>query len=370
MTAPGTRVAVVTGGTAGVGRAAVREFARVGYDVAVLARGEAGLRGAVADVEAAGRRALAIPTDVADATAVEAAAERVESELGPIDVWVNVAFAGVVGVLLGHLRGGVPADDRSHVLRAGLRHPVGIGPDAAAGPGVIVNVGSAMAYRAIPLQSAYCGAKHAIKGFSEAVMTELAAERSNVSCAWCSCRDSTPRSSPGTSTRCPDTHDRWHRCSSPSWRRGRSGSSPNTRGARSGSGSRRRTPSSVSASRRCSCAPTWPAPACRASRPTPICRATVSNVFEPSDAEEDRGAHGPFDDEAYATTRCHGRRCTAWRSSPCSRAPRWPLSRAYGCAGADRRRLGADDGHRPAPRAAFPTRALEPTGAWRRRVPG
>lgn len=179
---PGTSkgVAVVTGGTAGVGRAAVREFARAGYDVAVLARGAAGLKGAVADVEAAGVRGLAVPVDVADADDVEAAAQRVEDEFGPIEVWANVAFVGALAYFwdtsdeqfrrmtevtyYGQVNG-----TRSALARMRRRDR-----------GVIVNVGSAMAYRSIPLQSAYCGAKHAVKGFSEAVMTELAHERSNV----------------------------------------------------------------------------------------------------------------------------------------------------------------------------------------------
>lgn len=173
-------VVVVTGGTAGVGRAAVREFADHGYDVAVLARGAAGLAGAVADVEAAGGRALAVPTDVADPDAVERAADRVEAELGPIEVWVNVAFVGSLAFFwdtsvdefrrmtevtyLGQVHG-----TRSALARMRPRDR-----------GVVVNVGSAMAYRSIPLQAAYCGAKHAIKGFSEAVMTELAHDRSAV----------------------------------------------------------------------------------------------------------------------------------------------------------------------------------------------
>ncbi len=93
-------IAVVTGGSAGLGRATVRELADRGWDVAVLARGEDGLAGAVADIEARGRRGLGISTDVADRLAVEAAADRVEDELGPIDLWVNDAMVGVFGEFL------------------------------------------------------------------------------------------------------------------------------------------------------------------------------------------------------------------------------------------------------------------------------
>jgi NAD(P)-dependent dehydrogenase (short-subunit alcohol dehydrogenase family) len=176
----GARVAVVTGGTAGVGRATVQELASRGWEVAVLARGQAGLGGAVSDVERLGRRALAISCDVADAGQVEEAAERVEHELGPIGLWVNVAFAGTLEFFwdtteeefrrvtdvtyLGQVHGTWAALKR---MRPRDR-------------GVIVNVGSAMAYRSIPLQAAYCGAKHAVKGFTESVMTELAHEKSGV----------------------------------------------------------------------------------------------------------------------------------------------------------------------------------------------
>jgi NAD(P)-dependent dehydrogenase (short-subunit alcohol dehydrogenase family) len=176
----GRKLAVVTGGTAGVGRATVREFAARGYDVAVLARGRAGLDGAVKDIEDAGGSALAVPTDVADHQAVRRAAERVERELGEIDVWVNVAFAGSLAFFwdtspeeyermtqvtyLGQVNG----------TRAALEYM------RPRDRGVVVNVGSAMAYRSIPLQSAYCGAKHAVKGFTESVMTELIHERSKV----------------------------------------------------------------------------------------------------------------------------------------------------------------------------------------------
>ncbi len=178
MTEP--RIAVVTGGTAGVGRACVRAFAAAGYDVAVLARGQAGLDGAVADIERAGRRGLGIPTDVADLDAVESAADRIESELGPIAVWVNCAFVGSLAFLWDT----TPEEFRRmtdvtyygqvHGTRAALRVM------RPRDRGSIVNVSSAMAYRGIPLQSAYCGAKHAIKGFTESVITELKHEHSKV----------------------------------------------------------------------------------------------------------------------------------------------------------------------------------------------
>jgi NAD(P)-dependent dehydrogenase (short-subunit alcohol dehydrogenase family) len=174
------KVAVVTGGTAGVGRATVRELARSGYDVAVLARGRAGLEGAVRDVEAEGRRGLAIPTDVSDHAAVEAAAARVERELGEMDARVNAAFAGSLAFFwdtsMEEYRRitDVTYFGQVHGTRAALRRM------RPRNRGVIVSVGSAMAYRSIPLQSAYCGAKHAVKGFTESVMTELANEKSKV----------------------------------------------------------------------------------------------------------------------------------------------------------------------------------------------
>lgn len=179
-TSAGRKVVVVTGGTAGVGRATVRRFADRGYDVAILARGQAGLDGAVAEVEAAGRRGLGIRCDVADNEAVESAAARVESELGEIDVWVNVAFVGSLAFFwdtspeeyrrmtdityMGQVNG-----TRAALARMRPRDR-----------GVIVNVCSAMSFRSIPLQSAYCGAKHAVKGFTESIITELLHEKSRV----------------------------------------------------------------------------------------------------------------------------------------------------------------------------------------------
>ncbi|HET6877742.1 MAG TPA: SDR family oxidoreductase [Jatrophihabitans sp.] len=179
-TESGRKVAVVTGGTAGVGRAAVAEFARKGYDVAILARGQAGLDGAVIEAEKLGGRALAVPTDVADDAAVEAAAERIEQELGEIDVWVNVAFVGSLAyswdTSMEEFRRmtEVTYFGQVHGTLAALRRM------RPRNRGVIINVGSAMAYRSIPLQSTYCGAKHAVKGFTESVMCELASEKSKV----------------------------------------------------------------------------------------------------------------------------------------------------------------------------------------------
>ncbi len=176
----GNKIAVVTGGSGGVGRATVQAFAAAGYEVAVLARGRAGLDGAVADVEAAGGRGLGIPTDVADYDAVQRAAQQVEEQLGEIDVWVNVAFAGSLAfswdTSMEEFRRmtEVTYYGQVHGTQAALQRM------RPRNSGVIINVCSAMAYRSIPLQSAYCGAKHAIVGYSESVITELAHEKSRV----------------------------------------------------------------------------------------------------------------------------------------------------------------------------------------------
>ncbi len=173
-------VVVVTGASAGVGRAAAREFGRHGAKVALLARNEEGLEGARKEIEAAGGEALPIPTDVADHGQVEAAAERVERELGPIDVWVNDAIA----VIFAPFKDIEPEDFKrsTEVCYLGAVY----GTKAALkrmlprDRGTIVQVGSALSYRAIPLQSAYCGAKHAMRGFTDSVRTELMHDKSNV----------------------------------------------------------------------------------------------------------------------------------------------------------------------------------------------
>jgi NAD(P)-dependent dehydrogenase (short-subunit alcohol dehydrogenase family) len=171
---------VVTGASAGLGRAIAREFAKRGDRVALLARGEDGLEGAAADVEKAGGTALPLSVDVADAEAVEAAAGRIEEQLGPIDVWVNNAFSSIFA----RSWDVEPAEFRrtTEVSYLGFVH----GTLAALrrmrprDRGAIVQIGSALAYRGIPLQSAYCGSKHAIQGFTESLRCELLAEHSGV----------------------------------------------------------------------------------------------------------------------------------------------------------------------------------------------
>ncbi len=173
-------VVVITGASAGVGRATVREFARRGSSIALIARGTDGLEGARREVEAAGGRALVLPVDVANAADVEAAAERVESTLGPIDIWVNNAMASVFSPIkemtpeefkrvtevtyLGYVYGSLAA------LKRMLPRD----------RGTIVHVGSALAYRSIPLQAAYCASKHAVLGFFASLRTELLHDGSNV----------------------------------------------------------------------------------------------------------------------------------------------------------------------------------------------
>jgi NAD(P)-dependent dehydrogenase (short-subunit alcohol dehydrogenase family) len=173
-------VVVVTGASAGIGRATARRFARDGARIGLLARGVEGLEGARRDVESLGGEALTISTDVADPAQIEAAASMIEERFGPIDIWINNAMTSVFSPVkemqpeeylrvtevtyLGYVYGTLSA------LRRMLPRD----------RGTIVQVGSALAFRGIPLQSAYCGAKHAVQGFTESVRTELLHDRSNV----------------------------------------------------------------------------------------------------------------------------------------------------------------------------------------------
>jgi short-subunit dehydrogenase len=173
-------VVVVTGASAGVGRAVVRAFAERRASIGLVARGRAGLEGARREVERAGGRAFVCPVDVADAAAVERAATRIEEELGPIDVWVNAAMTSVFAFTWDV----APAELRR--VTDVTFHGTVWGTLAAVrrmrerDRGTIVQVGSGAAYRSLPLQAAYCAAKFAVRGFTDALRSELAHEGSRV----------------------------------------------------------------------------------------------------------------------------------------------------------------------------------------------
>ena len=174
------KIVVITGAGAGVGRAAATEFARNGCDVALLSRDPARLEQAAAELRRFGVRALPIPTDVADAAAVHAAADQVERDLGPIDVWVNIAmatvFAPVHKLTAEEFQRGTAVTylGQVHGTMAALKHM------RPRNRGSIVCVGSALAYRSVPLQSIYCGAKFAIRGFLDALRSELYHDKMNI----------------------------------------------------------------------------------------------------------------------------------------------------------------------------------------------
>ncbi len=173
-------VVVITGASAGIGRATARAFAEAGYDVSLLARGKDGLEGAKREVESLGRRAVYFQVDVADANAVDDAATKTEEQLGPIDVWVNNAMNSVFSPVkemkpeeykrvtevtyLGQVYGALSALKRMQ----------------SRDKGAIIFVGSALAYRGIPLQSAYCASKHAIEGFVDSLRAELMHDKSKI----------------------------------------------------------------------------------------------------------------------------------------------------------------------------------------------
>jgi NAD(P)-dependent dehydrogenase (short-subunit alcohol dehydrogenase family) len=174
------QVVVVTGSSGGIGRATAEAFGARGAKVALLPRGEEGLAGAARDVERAGGQALQIPVDVADASQVEAAAARTEEVFGPIDVWVNVAFTSVFAQFMD-----IAPEEYKRVTEVNYLGYVYATKAALKrmlprDSGTIVQVGSALAYRGIPLQTAYCGSKHAIQGFHEALRCELMHNKSSV----------------------------------------------------------------------------------------------------------------------------------------------------------------------------------------------
>lgn len=175
------RVIVVTGASAGLGRAIARAFARSeGAYIGLIARGKAGLEAAESDVKILGGEALILPVDVADADAVETAAAKVESEFGPIDVWVNDAmtsvFSPVKEMTAGEFRRVTEVNYLGFVngTLAALKRML------PRDRGVIIQVGSALAYRGIPLQAAYCASKHAIQGFMDSLRSELIHDKSHV----------------------------------------------------------------------------------------------------------------------------------------------------------------------------------------------
>jgi NAD(P)-dependent dehydrogenase (short-subunit alcohol dehydrogenase family) len=174
------KVVVITGASAGVGRATAHAFGALGADVALLARGREGLEAAAGEVESRGGRALVVAADVADAKAIDAAADQVERSLGPIDIWVNNAMTSVIGPVTK-----ISADEFRRVTEvtylgvvhgtlSALRHML------PRDRGVIIQVGSTLGYRGIPLQAPYCAAKHAIQGFNDSLYCELLHDRSNV----------------------------------------------------------------------------------------------------------------------------------------------------------------------------------------------
>jgi len=173
-------VVVVTGASGGIGRATVREFARHGARIGLLARNVEALEAAKREVEGAGGKAIVLPTDVAHEEQVEAAAGRVEQEFGAIDIWINNAMVSIFGPFTR-----LSAEEFRHITEVTYLGQVW-GTMAALkrmlprDRGTIVQVGSALAHRSIPLQAAYCGAKHAIVGFTESVRTELIHMKSHV----------------------------------------------------------------------------------------------------------------------------------------------------------------------------------------------
>jgi len=175
-TNPNPQVVVVTGASGGVGRAVAHAFAKRGAHIGLLARGQRGLDDAADEVRAIGGQALAVPTDVADADQVEAAALAVEARFGPIDVWVNDAMATVFARFIDTEPAEFKRATEVTYLGAVYGTMAALRRMTQRDQGSVVQVGSALAYRAIPLQAAYCGAKFAIRGFTDSIRTELRAD--------------------------------------------------------------------------------------------------------------------------------------------------------------------------------------------------
>jgi short-subunit dehydrogenase len=174
-----SKIVAITGASAGVGRAAALEFARHRCDVALIARDQQRLLAAAAELRQIGARALPLVADVADYSALEAAAARIEDEVGPIDVWVNNAMATIFAPV--HKISPDEFRRATKVTYLGQNGTmVALTRMRGCNRGTIVNIGSALAHRAIPLQSVYCGAKYAVRGFTDALRSELLHDGVNV----------------------------------------------------------------------------------------------------------------------------------------------------------------------------------------------
>lgn len=173
-------IVAITGASAGVGRAVAREFAARKWDVALIARDEARLQAAVTELRQSGVRATAVVADVADFAAVKAAAEEIDETFGPIDIWINNAMATVFAPVTEITPEEFKRSTEVTYLGQVYGTMIALSLMRPRNRGTIVNIGSALAYRAIPLQSAYCGAKYAVRGFTDALRSELIHDRSAI----------------------------------------------------------------------------------------------------------------------------------------------------------------------------------------------
>ena len=302
-----TETVAITGASAGIGRAAARLFGARGARVGLIARGEEGLRGAAEDVTAAGGTAHAVAADVADFGRVDAAAAEIEEVLGPIDVWVNVAFTSVFAPFAE-----ITAEEFRRVTEVtylGFVHGTmaALARMRPRNRGVIVQVGSALGERSIPLQSAYCGAKHAINGFTSSLRCELLHEGSGVRV--------TVVQMPAVNT----PQFSWVRSRAAPAAAARAADLPARSGGTRASCARRTAPAAGSTwsarapgrpSWRTGSCPrcwtgTWPGRATTPSRPaSPKPRDKPDNLWQPRDSAPgtDHGAHGEFDRQAHPRT--------------------------------------------------------------------
>jgi NAD(P)-dependent dehydrogenase (short-subunit alcohol dehydrogenase family) len=291
-------VVVVTGSSAGVGRAIAHAFAKRGAHVGLVARGQEGLDDAAREVESFGGQALGVPTDVADHHQVEAAAQKVEEHFGDIDVWVNDAMATVLARFLDTKPEEFKRATEVTYLGAVYGTMAALRRMTARDRGKIVQVGSALAYRAIPLQAAYCGAKFGIRGFTDSIRTELLHDKSKVQITMVQLNwGSTPPSSTGVDQSCPTTRCRSPRYTSPRSRPRRSTGLPTITAASCGWATAPCWRSWATRSPPASPTGTWARAGSAASRSAilPVSAERPDNLFEPV---PNAATHGMFDDQA------------------------------------------------------------------------